>query len=61
MATPGEVTKYLGYPFGLNIPYQEKDNKMLGQSCKHLHRWASQQLSLAGWIMVANQVILSFI
>lgn len=37
---PGEVTRYLGYPFGLNIAQQEKDNKMLGQIRKHLNRWA---------------------
>ena len=58
---PGEVTRYLGYPFGLNIAQQEKDNKMLGQIRKHLNRWAEHKLSLAGRIMVANQVILSSI
>lgn len=44
---------------GLHIPQKEKDNKMLGQIRKHLSRWAGIQLSLAGRIMVANQVILS--
>ena len=34
---------------------------MLSQVRKHLHRWAGNQLSLAGRIMVANQVILSSI
>lgn len=58
---PGEVTRYLGYPFGLRIPQQEKDSKMLGQIRKHLHKWASNKLSLAGRIMVSNQVILSSI
>jgi hypothetical protein len=57
----GEVIKYLGYPFGIQIPQQEKDNKMLSQVRKHLHRWAGSQLSLAGRIMVSNQVILSSI
>ena len=57
----GEVTRYLGYPFGLHIPQQEKDRRMLGQIRKHLHRWAGQKLSLAGRIMTANQVILSSI
>ena len=57
----GEVTRYLGYPFGLHIPQQEKDGKMLGQIRKHLHRWAGHKLSLASRIMVANQVILSSI
>jgi hypothetical protein len=57
----GEVTRYLGYPFGIQISQQEKDNKMLSQVRKHLHRWAGNQLSLAGRIMVANQVILSSI
>ena len=34
---------------------------MLGQVRKHLHRWTNNQLSLAGRIMVSNQVILSSI
>ena len=58
---PGEVTRYLGYPFGLHIPQKEKDGKMLGQIRKHLAKWAKQPLSLAGRIMIANQVILSSI
>ena len=58
---PGEVTRYLGYPFGIQITQQEKDNKMLGQIRKHLHRWAGNRLSVAGKIMIANQVILSSI
>ena len=57
----GEVTRYLGYPFGIQIAQQEKDSKMLSQVRKHLHRWAGSQLSLAGRIMVSNQVILSSI
>ena len=58
---PGEVTRYLGYPFGFNIVQKEKNNKMLSQIRKHLHRWANNWISLAGRIMVANQVILSSI
>ena len=58
---PGEVTRYLGYPFGVQIAQKEKDNKMLSQIRKHLHRWANNKLSLAGRIMVSNQVILSSI
>ena len=57
----GEVTRYLGYPFGWRIPQEEKDSKMLAQIRKHLHRWVGNKLSLAGRIMVANQVILSSI
>ena len=58
---PGEVTRYLGYPFGLRIPQQEKDSKMLSQLRKHLFKWSNQNLSLAGRIMIANQVVLSSI
>ena len=58
---PGEVTRYLGYPFGLNISQREKDTKMLNQIRKHLARWSDKKLSLAGRIMVANQVILASI
>jgi exonuclease III len=58
---PGEVTRYLGYPFGLNIHQREKDNRMLAQIRKHLARWSDKKLSLAGRIMVSNQVILSSI
>ena len=58
---PGEVTHYLGYPFGLHIPQRVKDEKMMGQIRKHLLRWAGSKLSLAGKIMVCNQVVLSSI
>lgn len=58
---PREVTRYLGYPFGLHISQNDKDSKMLRQIRKHLHKWACTPLSLAGRIMVSNQVILSSI
>ena len=58
---PGEVTRYLGHPFGYRIPQKEKDGKMLSQIRKHLFKWSSQKLSLAGRIMIANQVVLSSI
>jgi hypothetical protein len=58
---PGEVTRYLGYPFGHNIPQKEKDGKMLSQIRKHLSKWTHLPLSLAGRIMIANQVVLSSI
>jgi hypothetical protein len=45
---PGEVTRNLGYPFGLRILQQEKDGKMLAQIRKHLSKWANLKLSLAG-------------
>ena len=58
---PGEVTRYLGYPFGLHIPQKEKDGRMLQQIRRHLSKWSTYPLSLAGRIMVSNQVILSSI
>jgi hypothetical protein len=57
----GEVTKYLGYPFGLHLPQKEKDGKMLSQIRKHLSKWANKPLSLVGRIMIANQVVLASI
>ena len=57
----GEVTRYLGYPFGIDIPQKEKDAKMMSQIRKHLLRWSANKLSLAGRIMVSNQVVLSSI
>jgi len=51
---PGEITRYLGYPFGLRIPQKEKDHKMLAQLRKHLFKWADKKLSLVGRIMIAN-------
>jgi hypothetical protein len=53
---PGEVTRYLGYPFGLHIAQKEKDTKMLSQIRKHLARWAGNKLSLAGRIMVGSSI-----
>lgn len=58
---PGEVTHYLGYPFGLDILQKNKDSKMLSQIRKHLLRWSENKLSLAGRIMVSNQVVFSSI
>lgn len=58
---PGEVTRYLGFPFGYRIPQQEKDGRMLSQLRKHLFKWSNQKLSLVGRIMIANQVVLSSI
>jgi hypothetical protein len=57
----GEVTKYLGYPFGLHLPQKEKDGKMLSRIRKHLSKWANKPLSLVGRIMIANQVVLASI
>ena len=57
----GEVTRYLGYPFGWQIPQKEKDGKMLSQIRKHLLKWSAHPLSLASRIMISNQVILSSI
>ena len=57
----GEVTRYLGYPFGIDVPQKEKDAKMLGQIRKHLLRWSAKKLSLASRIMLSNQVVLSSI
>jgi exonuclease III len=57
----GEVTRYLGYPFGIDIPQKEKDAKMLNHIRKHLLNWSTNKLSLAGRILIANQVVLSSI
>lgn len=35
-----EVTRYLGYPFGIDIAQKEKDAKMLSQIKKNLLRWS---------------------
>lgn len=43
---PGEVTRYLGYPFGLRIPQKEKDSRMLGQIMNHMHKWAHNNYHL---------------
>jgi hypothetical protein len=57
----GEVTRYLGYPFGIDISQKDKDAKTMQQIRKHLIRWSANKLSLAGRIMVSNQVVLSSI
>lgn len=58
---PGEVIRYMDYPFRLHIKQREKNGKMLSQIRKHIIRWSNQQLSLVGQIMVANQVVFSSI
>lgn len=57
----GEVTKYLGFPFGLNISQADKDAKILLQIRSKLQAWSGKKLSLAARVLVSNQVVFASI
>lgn len=57
----GQTATYLGFPIGFNIVPEEINNKVLLMITKGLTTWGSHLLSLAGRILIANQVILASI
>ena len=58
---PGQSAQYLGFPMEYNLPTEEVTNKITHQITKALTTWSNHTLSLAGQIMVANQVVLASI
>ena len=58
MASSRGSHKIIGY---IDIAEKVNDGKMLSQIRKHMLRWSRNKLSLAGRIMVSNQVVLSSI
>jgi hypothetical protein len=51
----------LGFPFGVNLPQEDKDAKILHQVRTQFNRWVGKSLSLAAQVLVTNQVILASI
>ena len=58
---PGQVTKYLGFPMGIQLHQSQKDCRVVEKVRGKLLSWASKHLSLAGRILVNNQVLLASI
>jgi len=54
------ISKYLGFLFGRDIPQEAKDSKALSQIKKFLLKWGGEKLSLAGKVLIVNQAILAF-
>lgn len=57
----GHATCLLGYPIGFRVPKEEINNKILLAINKALITWSSNTLSLAGRIIILNQVLLASI
>ena len=55
----GESTKYLGFQIGFNIPTETIIAPIILSIRQKLIHWSSKKLSLAGRIIVANQVLLA--
>lgn len=55
----GQTTTYLGFPFGFRIPPEEISNKVQLMVKNGLTTWSAKRLSLAGRILISNQVILA--
>ena len=57
----GQSTKHLGYLIGYKIHQEDIDNTMVNKVREGIKRWSTHLLSLAGRILVVNQVILGSI
>ena len=55
----GDLFKLLGAPFGLNLKTKDVDEFLYCKVSKKLDYWSSMLLSLAGRVVICNQVFLS--
>jgi hypothetical protein len=55
----GEGTRYLGIQVGHHLPTEANFDKMMTTLKSKLISWSHNNLSLAGRILVANQVLLT--
>ena len=58
-AEEGDLSKLLGTPFGLNLNTNDVDRFLYSKIAKNLNYWSSMKLSLAGRVVICNQVFLS--
>ena len=58
-AEEGDLSKLLGTPFGLNLNTPDVDSFLYSKISKKLDYWSTMKLSLAGRIVICNQVLLS--
>ena len=58
-AEEGDLSKLLGTPFGLNLDTKDIDQFLYNKIAKKFVYWRSMKLSLAGRIVICNQVLLS--
>ena len=54
-----DLSKLLGTPFGLNLRSRDADDFLYRKISKKLDYWSSMRLSLAGRVVICNQVFLS--
>lgn len=58
-AEDGDLSKKLGVPFGLNLNTKDVDQFLYNKIAKKLDYWSRIKLSLAGRIVICNQLLLS--
>ena len=58
-AEEGDLSKLLGTSFGLNLNTKDVDQFPYNKMTKKLEYWSNMKLSLAGRIVICNQVLLS--
>ena len=58
-AEEGDLSKLLGTPFGLKLNTPDIDQFLYNKISKILDYWSCRKLSLAGIIVICNQVLLS--
>ena len=55
----GYLSKLLCTPFGLNLNTQDVDNFLYRKNSNKLDYWSTMKISLAGQVVICNQVLLS--
>ena len=58
-AKEGDLSKLLGTPFGLNLNVHDVDQFLHNKISRKLDYWSTMNLSLAGRVVICNQVLLS--
>ena len=55
----GEITRYLGFPFGIGVSLLDMWKWFLNRLKEKLFNWNNRFLSLAGKIQVANKIFIA--
>ncbi|MCO5552573.1 hypothetical protein L7F22_006086 [Adiantum nelumboides] len=56
---PGETCRYLGFQVGMDVTPEKQFSQVMQSMRRKLSYWSTQRLSLAGYALVANQVLLA--
>jgi hypothetical protein len=58
-ALPGEMSKLLGTPFGLNLASRSVDNFLVDRTKQKLTSWYASKLHISGRVIITNNIILA--